>query len=168
MPPPREVEPLPVPPPPAPLPLPVPEPPAFPLLPGEGGGIREARERLRGPRSVAKVKRLYRPFFGGSEVWYDPLYQPPSGAAAYSTWMFRCAKHPQCARARTTVAANTARHGRIEPLAFLHAWLDLPDQAGVPHAAQRVDKALVDAYASDADKKRGYDACCDEWGAPHV
>ena len=100
-------------------------------------------------------------------MWYDSLYQHPSGAAAYSTWMLKCDRpgHVDCLKNKTTVAANIRRHGIIEPLAFLHSWLEMPEEAGTPHSLQKVNVAMVDAYARDAGERPNYEACCAQWGA---
>ena len=40
------------------------------------------------------------------------------------------------------------RHGRLEPVAFLHAWRDMPLDGDRPHRLQNPPAHLVDAYVA--------------------
>ena len=152
VPPPAVVEPHPPPAPPPlpppPLPPPIieaPEPPVLeppPPVP-EPVGPPEHRNRGRGP---LRARRLFVPWQAGGEVFFDKDYQEPRSGIVYSTWMLQCPRHERCLK-KTRIGPRTTRmFGPIEPLAYLHAWLELPDGApGWDHVGAEVPADLVRA-----------------------
>jgi hypothetical protein len=102
---------------------------------------------------VGANARNWVPFPGGGQVAFDPLYMPPSGAAPYSTFHFKCHHHIGCEKKRTTGARNIARHGILEALAFLQVWRDVPVPAHARHVllTSQVPRASVDLLFNTPD-----------------
>ncbi len=50
---------------------------------------------------------------------------------SYDSWILKCNRHPACEKKRVVSVRNCARHGHLEPLAYVLAWRDvhLPDGA---------------------------------------
>ena len=119
-PPPKAVLPAPVAPPPKPMAV------AFEFaMPGSSSG---AAPPVGPPPKVARKKSEKRPFkpaIGDGEASFQEYVNPETGNL-YSNWMFSCPHHPECFRTRGCHSANTAVHGYLEPVAFLHAWRDTP------------------------------------------
>jgi len=137
--------PLPVPPGPAPGPAPGPPLPAppSPSAPVPGGAPeplddddrvqlgRRVRPRVgsRGPARGPEDLADWVVGIGGVEVRHEKEYIPPGHTEPYVNWQIRCRKptcKKQCGRTRGVTARNMKRFGMIEPLAFLHAWHDIP------------------------------------------
>ena len=51
--------------------------------------------------------------------------------------------HADCQRTRGVVPRNIGRHGKIEPLVWLHAWRDLVVPADTRHNAVDLDPLAV-------------------------
>jgi len=86
----------------------------------------------------------------GAEVSYDPYINPRTGVE-YPNWILWCPRpgHEQCHKSRGTTIDCTRRHGDIEPLAYLHAWIPKdPPNAGDTHRSRGCNPstAEVDAY----------------------
>jgi hypothetical protein len=91
--------------------------------------------------------------FNGRRVAFkhytDPhgVYQP--------NWVMWCGNpdhRRDCHRRRGATAAHEAKHGIIEPLAFLHVWSDIcwPTRPTVrPHACETVDQGSVDRLVAE-------------------
>ena len=85
----------------------------------------------------------------GYEMAFDLDYQPTDGSDPFSTWFARC---PRCERvkSRRVTAAHAARHGDVEPVAYLDAWMQTPCPVGRSHALVMVSQGMVDARVAIA------------------
>jgi len=158
---------------PPPLPPPLADPPApsrFALAPAPpvAKAKAEPTDRQRGERSYARVRKVFEPVFWSQEfgIWFDPLYQPPSGAPPYATWMLKCNKCGKaCEKHKTTSANNLRTYGKVEPLAFLHAWSLLEETPDKLHRRSDPKDADVAVLLRDETNRRGYEALISRWGA---
>jgi len=108
-----------------PVPVPVPPPP-------------EARGR-RGP------KRDWKDGIGGAKFVFEKFKKPDG--TFYPNWIMLCQTCPgTCHKTRGSIGRNVARYGEVQPLALLHAWLDMPAAPGKTHADTDPSMAEVGAY----------------------
>ena len=114
----------PLPPPPLPPPAAPPPPAPYDFAPASssGGGGAEPPPKKAKSRAVDKK---YKPAIGGGDAYYDEYPNPETGNV-YMNWQFKCPHHHGCERVRGVNPRNTAKHGFLEPIAFLHAWRDTP------------------------------------------
>lgn len=88
-------------------------------------------------------KKEYIAAIGGGQVRYEDHVH--RDGTVYSNYHFLCPHHDDCSRTMGLGPRNTKRHGPLEPLAFLHAWRDLPPgEQG--HRKTPVPQALVTAF----------------------
>ena len=84
----------------------------------------------------------------GVLVKYNPWVKPDG--SVYYNWSLRCPVHRDvdCVKTRGVFPTSTARHGAIEPLALVHAWIPCPirDKPGATHAQSNPTKAQIDAF----------------------
>lgn len=149
--------PLPLPAPVVPAPI-VPRPPA-PVVVGGPGSSHDAGDIAIGglvPRpKAARRQARRRPYLdaiGGGECYFEE-YTTPTGSS-YGNWIFKCphvgpGHSSNCERTLGMSARNTARHGSVEPLAFLHAWRDVEPDPVRGHRKTNPDPAVVDAFISN-------------------
>ena len=95
-----------------------------PPPPAEGAPLSLARP----PKRAKRDPRVYVDAIGGSgHVWFDKDYVAPAiGSRAYPNWRFKCPHHDDCFRTLGLGGANIRVVGNLEPLAFLHVWVDTP------------------------------------------
>jgi len=93
---------------------------------------------------------------GGARVKYE-VYHPP-GKDPYPNWWLQCPTHgPRCWKTRKDCAAHTAKHGKVECLAFLHCWwpMPVPAKPGATHrgATPSPDdvRAFVEAHRAELE-----------------
>lgn len=121
----------------APAPLPPPPAPPSPLSDDEFVVARPASSSSNiaaafddaDPR-VPRERRGYMPAIGGGSVFYKE-YRAFGVGKSYKNWIFLCPHCPKigikaCERTMGVIPKNTETHGHLEPLAFLHAWRDVP------------------------------------------
>ena len=126
---------------PVPLPDPiehVPDPPVAPPPVDDAAPVRRARGPLR-------ARRGFVPWAPGGEVFYDKDYKEPKSGLVYSTWMLLCPRHNPCMRKRRLGPRTTKEFGAIEPLAFLDAWKDVPDNDADPNWVHNTCDVPADA-----------------------
>ena len=145
-----------VPPAPAPPPVPLPPPPVEPPVvePVEEDPIVS----VPCPPAPVEPKSPPRPRVPGD--WFDgPFgakvsykeYEDRKRGTAYSEWKIKCNQpgHPtSCMKQRSISAAHTAQAGDIEPLAYVHTWLDTPAREGKTHAGTDPKNEDVVAFAN--------------------
>ena len=112
-----------------------------PALPPLAAGLRR-NQRGRG--------RAYVPACGPGSCFYD-LYTGGSLASedGYANWTFLCPKHEACQKTRGVGEFSTRRHGKVEPLAFLHAWRDMDVPIGKSHRRCAPTMAQVDEQVAN-------------------
>jgi hypothetical protein len=71
----------------------------------------------------------------------------PKDKPTYVRWILRCPDHDHCFKKRSVSARTCARHGRLEPVAYLLAWLQMRVPDGHKHNQLAPAAALVDASA---------------------
>jgi hypothetical protein len=102
---------------------------------------------------------------GGGQVFFDKEYVAPVlGARAYSNWRFVCPHHPDCQRTLGFGVANTRNHGNLEPLAFLHAWRDVPPGPRGHRKTHPEQEAVTAFYHDHLAELQALAVAC---GAPH-
>ena len=146
----RGVAPVPPLPPPAPPPPPEPLP---PICPGPGGvddpgsrGPEAEGDDVVVPAPVPEVeeppRKRARPDRGinwtaSAEdrlVRYDPDYVTPQGVAFAANYTLKCGLgHARCFKVRGVNTHNCKTFGKVEPLAFLHAWAETEPAPGKTH-----------------------------------
>lgn len=91
-----------------------------------------------------RSRRNWTPTALDVEYAVDLDYQPVDGSAPFSTMFARC---PRCAKekSRRITALHMARHGVIEPVAYLHAWTQLECPRDRSHAGINPRSGDVDA-----------------------
>ena len=80
----------------------------------------------------------------------DP-YSTPAGLDG-TNWILLCPVHGDpCRKTRKVCEAHSRRHGEIEPLAYVHAWIPCAVPADAPpkatHQGQFPTQEMVDAFA---------------------
>jgi len=132
-----------------PGPPPLPPPPAPPpmddddaIMPDSGDADPEPR-----PKRRKFPPKTFVPALMGAQVRYDP-YRTPAGKFA-PNWMLKCPTHKNCFKTKQDCDAHTARHGKIQPLAFLHAWVPClpPPGSGESHRVQNPTDEQTTAFA---------------------
>ena len=84
----------------------------------------------------------------GFLVRYDPSYITPDGVPFTANYQIRCKRHGnRCIKKRHATDAYTAHAGRIEPMAFLHAWAHGDVLPGKSHPLSPPPLVDVLAYA---------------------
>ena len=69
----------------------------------------------------------------------------------------KCNAHVNCIKRRVEGPRSTARHGALEPFAYLHTWREMPVSEGKRHVPDVVvDQTLVDRKFDDPDIVRAY------------
>jgi len=96
-------------------------------------------------RKRANARDEFQPGIGDALVLYDP-YTTPQGKFA-PNWILLCPRHADCQKSRGVTESHCSRWGPIEPLAFLHEWIDVPDVPGKTHASLWPQAARVGAFA---------------------
>jgi len=99
------------------------------------------------------------PALDGCEVRYDANYVNVAKGKGYPNYTLRCPDpdHGQCFRTHGETETCCAKHGEIEPLAFLQTWAftEWDPATYASHRLQKVDQKDVDAYAlANADALR--------------
>ncbi|CAK0911592.1 unnamed protein product [Prorocentrum cordatum] len=113
---------------------------ALALVPvGAAAGPARARREAIRPFSVG---------LDGVEVRYDDYVGPDPAASWSPNWMLKCPRHPRCFKKRHVTERSTAKHGDIEPLAYLHAWISVEPEEGKTHPQKNPPAADVDNFAS--------------------
>ena len=146
---------------PAPLPLPLPSHAAS----SSGIVVADENEEAMADAAVvhpvsvslakkAKKARRWVPFLGMGEVAYDADYAAPGGHT-YSTWFFKCGRHANCMKRRLASVRN-CEQGRIEPLAYLHAWYD-QEVGPAGHVRAKVPSGEVDRKLADVALRSQYE-----------
>ena len=89
---------------------------------------------------------------GGLQVRYEGSYDAPGAdPGKFLNWQIKC-NNPDhkkgCMKKRHVTPLNTKRHGPIEPLAYLHAWVPTPPPPGGTHTclACKPSQDAVDAF----------------------
>jgi hypothetical protein len=75
-------------------------------------------------------------------------YTEPGTGKTYKNWIMTCPHHTGCSRARRVTRAFTARHGLLEPIAYLCCWRDVhlaPDRRHTDRRTQPT-KETIDAW----------------------
>ena len=107
----------------APLLVPVPLPP--PPAPAPEFDFAPPVAKSSGAAPAERAPRDYKPAIGGGEASYAE-HPDPDTLALYKNWRFRCPHHDGCERTRGLAPRNMRPHGRLQPIAYLHAWRDTP------------------------------------------
>ena len=134
--PPPDIGPFPVDPPPPPPPPE--EPPDLDLhLGGRREAVGEGRQKT---------------VLGDGSVLMFQEHRDARTGISFKNWILTCNRCPgDCHRTRRLTRAFTARHGRMEPIAFLMAWRDMPLADGQRHSARQTQagaKAVDDWIAA--------------------
>jgi hypothetical protein len=102
------------------------------------------------PAKPKIVKRDYIEGPTGCRLFFKQ-YLAPGAAHPVPNWYMKCNHHGSCGKRKGTNAKATATHGDIEPIAFLHAWHELPwpRPGGKPtHALENPSADAVDAMVA--------------------
>ena len=136
--------------PPAPVPLPPPAPATPPAEPAVG-----RPEHFDGSpiRVVAEDDdEDYQTSLNGLKVKFK-VYMNTKTGIPEPNWRMKCGQgHPNCFKRRGALEQFERKHGRIEPLAFLHAWNDVvwPSTPTVAsHARETPSASAVKRYAEE-------------------
>ena len=93
----------------------------------------------------------FEPGIGGAGVVCQ-RYTVPKTGKTFVNWILKCPRpgHGNCIKKRHKTEASTAKHGAIEPVAYLHAWILKDSPPGVNHNARGTNptQAEVDAYVA--------------------
>lgn len=153
------------PPPGPPLPPPPPEPaqPEPAPLEDDDDGIMGQVEPARRPRGSTVDTEGFYPGIGDAWIKFETWTN--TAGAPYPNWIIRCdgRGHGRCIKSRKNIPAHMRNHGRIEPPAYLHAWLDMePPNAGATHRSVNPSDRVVADYV--AQHRSELEALCDRWG----
>jgi len=75
-------------------------------------------------------------------------YTHPVLLTTYTNWILKCPRHHRCYKKRLILPNHTKTYGDLEPVAYLHAWIDMdPMKEGQSHSRGCNPKLdLVSAY----------------------
>ena len=154
---------------PLPLPPPLVPPPPAPTPPGggAGGGDSDSSNDIKIAASISKsppppprvkakgmgggIRRSARDYIvgigGAGQACFHNCIK--ADGSSYENWRFRCAQPCNCERTMGLGARNIARHGVLEPLAFLHVWALMPPDAEKGHVKTHPTAAQVAAFLTD-------------------
>jgi len=101
-------------------------------------------QRKTNPRRDLRDK--YKDGLFGSKIIYEEWVKPDGNV--YKNYTIRCTTcEGDCHKTKGRYQGIMKRHGELQPLAALHAWLDTPAAAGKTHAATEPTPEHVDAVA---------------------
>ena len=133
------------------------DPPPPPLPPPPGGPEEESEEDQIIVGSVAAVPPPKRRKLG--REWKDGLfnaqisykaYAQVEGGKAYRNYIIKCTHCPgTCSKTAGRVAKNMRKHGELEPLAFLHSWLEVEATEDKAHTLCDPSADAVDAFLAN-------------------
>jgi hypothetical protein len=159
-----------VPPPALPPPAPATPPPADPPPPPPPADPVEAVVRAGGARGDAD-RRIRFDLAGGTTLIVQS-YAPP-GKPMFKNWIVQCRRPghgSDCGKSKRITPRFCRFHGRVEPIAFLMAWLEMDVPPGKTHSQRGVEPtaaqvaAWVAANGADFCRANGIDL--DIHGAP--
>ena len=78
-----------------------------------------ARER----RAQRDPLEAWKPALFGASIDYQEYVK--RDGTVYKNYTILCTRHPGCKKTKGRSDGNMRRHGELQPLAFLHAWLDM-------------------------------------------
>ena len=108
------------------------------------------------PGRRPRRERDWKDAIGGGHCFFEEYKGLRIGRKKeYANWIFKCPYvgpghgFPSCERTMGLGPTNAARHGDIEPLAFLHVWRDTPPNLERGHRKTEVDAASVDTFVAE-------------------
>ena len=103
------------------------------------------------PRRVRPDKPQWQDSIMGFKVRFDPAYVVPRTGVRFSpNWQIRCTnpEHGACVKKRGETPSSTSTYGPVEPLCYLHAWLDVPPAPGKTHSNTNPPMESVHRFAA--------------------
>lgn len=89
----------------------------------------------------------------GARIAYDE-YQHRDGKL-YCNYTIECSRHASCFKTRGRTPQNLRQHGEKGVLAFLHSWLNLPEDFMKSHAQDNPSSTDVFSYLATHDAEIG-------------
>ena len=107
------------------------------------------------PEPQAKQKQKlggdFLPALDGATIRFQPYPDPETGKV-YANYTLKCPRPDcvGCVKTKGDTPANTRKHGHLEPLAFVHAWIQVRDPRGIKtHRNTNPSEAEVATYANE-------------------
>ena len=94
--------------------------------------------------AAGSSRDAFQPALMGAEVVYQQYHDRKKGTS-YWNWILKCPRHANCYKKRLVTKQSTKRHGDVEALAYVHAWI--PKEP----ASEDMNHANRTANPSDAD-----------------
>jgi len=83
----------------------------------------------------------------GAQIQYTEYKPTAATKKPYKNYIIKCIRHTSsCTKTCGRNAKNTGVFGELQPLVFLHAWLDVPDNPDKSHGLVDPDPAAVAAF----------------------
>jgi hypothetical protein len=104
----------------------------------------------KGRASARSRSDLFKPGLFGAKVFLESEYTVPGKDKKMVNWMLQCPRHGgTCQKSRYVGPGSIDEFGAIEPLAYLHAWIDEEADPGKTHRAKKPNPANVRRIAED-------------------